>query len=69
MRADRPVLLDNANAKMCWCAMAATSVEMLFQHWWQKDINFVSNFPHALRALGSHILEGMELTNMSLRTQ
>lgn len=71
MRAGRPVLLslDNANAVMCWCATAATSVEVLFQHWWQKGIKSVSKFPHALKALGSRILEGMELSNMSLRTQ
>lgn len=63
MRADCAVLLSlhNADAVMLWHAMAATSAEMLFQHWWHRGTGSVSNFPHAVRALGYHIPEGMDL--------
>lgn len=63
MRADCAVLLSlhNADAVMRWHAAAATSAGMLFQHWWHRGTRSVSNFPHAIKALGSHILEGMKL--------
>lgn len=63
MRADCAVLLPfhKVDAVMCWHAAAATSAEMLFLHWWHRGIRSVSNFPHAIKALGSHILEGMDL--------
>lgn len=63
MRADCAVLLSfhNADAVMCWHAMAATSVEMLFQHWWHRGTRSVSSFPCTVKALGSHIIEGMDL--------
>lgn len=71
LRADCPVLLSlhSADAVICWGATAATSVEMLFQHWWQKGIKSISHFLHALKALGSHILAEMELRNTSFRAQ
>lgn len=63
MRADCAVLLTlhNVDAVMHWHAMAATSAEMLFQRWWHRGTRSVSNIPHAVKALGSHILEGMDL--------
>lgn len=62
MRA-RAVLLSlrNADAVMLWHATAATSAEMLFQHWWHRGTGSVSNFLHVVKALGSHISEGMDL--------
>jgi len=63
MRADCAVLLSlhNADAIMHWHAMSATSAEMVFQHWWHRGTRSVSSFPHAVKALGSRILDGMDL--------